>query len=324
MIIVSSKRNLNHLVNDQRYAHKLAWNAWKWHDLVGLTVFGQWTNLLDQSPNGQELATDVWQDSFHTLITEVTTDNIVMWATRLSIGFIPRLRLCLRPCEFKITLGWSLMYLWKPNICHHWLDVQETNVSIPQFHWTWNCFVGCWIANGRTICSRPLGRGNWSVTFNKQHCKTPSLGLAQGNLCGTGDHSNNKSKTETLNEKSKRDVDHLSNVDYVPPTHIVLKGESQLYIFEDSEAVIKMITKNEVQQWDTCPEPKELRLIGCSTESSWTTQSKSTTLISKTNSQTQREVARVTNGTTLFVCATLWIFRFPLAAISAIFFLIRP
>ena len=41
---------------------------------------------------------------------------------------------------------------------------------------------------------------------------------------------------ETDGESRNRDVDQLSNVDYVP-TH----GESQLYIFEDSEAVIKMI-----------------------------------------------------------------------------------
>ena len=26
------------------------------------------------------------------------------------------------------------MYFWKPNICPHQLDVQEANVSIPQFY----------------------------------------------------------------------------------------------------------------------------------------------------------------------------------------------
>ena len=40
--------------------------------------------------------------------------------------------------------------------------------------------------------------------------------LAQGNLYGTGDHSINKTKTKTPTEKSKRDVDQLSTVDYVP------------------------------------------------------------------------------------------------------------
>ena len=35
--------------------------------------------------NGLRLATDVWQYGFHTFITQMTTDNIVMWVARLSI-----------------------------------------------------------------------------------------------------------------------------------------------------------------------------------------------------------------------------------------------
>ena len=38
----------------------------------------------------------------------------------------------------------------------------------------------------------------------------------QGNLYGTGDHSINKTKNKTQTEKSKRDVEQLSSVDYVP------------------------------------------------------------------------------------------------------------
>ena len=65
--------------------------------------------------------------------------------------------------------------------------------------------------------------------------------LARGNLCGTGDHPNNKTKTTTPTEKSKRDVDQLSNVDYVPTNTHSSQGESQLYIFADKEAVITLI-----------------------------------------------------------------------------------
>ena len=42
----------------------------------------------------------------------------------------------------------------------------------------------------------------------------------------------------------------------------------------------------EVQQWDTYPEPTELRLIGYLTESTWTQRSKSNMSTPKTNSQT--------------------------------------
>ena len=57
--------------------------------------------------------------------------------------------------------------------------------------------------------------------------------LAQGNLCGTGDHSNNKTKTKTPTEKSKRDVHQLSNVDYVPTNTHSSRQEALLYVFED-------------------------------------------------------------------------------------------
>ena len=57
---------------------------------------------------------------------------------------------------------------------------------------------------------------------------------AQRNLCTAGNHS--------PTEKRKREVEQFSNVDSVPNTHSS-QGESQLYIFEDNEAVIKMIIK---------------------------------------------------------------------------------
>ena len=65
--------------------HELPWNDCTWHEVVDLTFFGQWANLLDHSPIGQELVTDGWLDWFHPLITQITTGNILMWLTRLGI-----------------------------------------------------------------------------------------------------------------------------------------------------------------------------------------------------------------------------------------------
>ena len=58
-------------------------------------------------------------------------------------------------------------------------------------------------------------------------------------------------------------------------------------------------SKAEVQQWDTYPEPTELRLICHLTESTLTHKSKSNTLTPKTNSQTywQRAFSHVMSGT---------------------------
>ena len=93
-------------------------------------------------------------------------------SSALSTGFIPRLRHCSRLWWFEINLGRFLVYLWKQNICHHKLDVQESNVSIPEFPQNLKLFRWMLDCEWMTTCSRPLGRGNWGVAFNKQHWKS--------------------------------------------------------------------------------------------------------------------------------------------------------
>ena len=51
-----------------------------------------------------------------------------------------------------------------------------------------------------------------------------------------------------LTKKGNQNVDQLSNPDHVATNASSSQGESQLYIFEDNEATIKMIIKAEVQQ----------------------------------------------------------------------------
>ena len=51
------------------------------------------------------------------------------------------------------------------------------------------------------------------------------------------------SKTKTQHVNRKQGVDQLSEVDRVPTNTRSSQGESQLYIFEDNEAVIKMTIK---------------------------------------------------------------------------------
>ena len=91
------------------------------------------------------------------------------------------------------------------------------------------------------------------------------------------------SKTEAQKVKRRQKVDQLSDVDYVPTNTHSSQNESQLYISEDNEAVIKWELKDEVRRWDTCQEPTELRLIGCSTETILNPRSKSNMLTPKTN-----------------------------------------
>ena len=72
------------------------------------------------------------------------------------------------------------------------------------------------------------------------------------------------SKTKTQEVKRRQKVEQLSDVDFVPTNTHSSQGESQLYIFEDNEAVIKMIIQG---RNPTCPELTESLLIGCLTGS---------------------------------------------------------
>ena len=81
MTITIKKKNWNPWENCQKYALKLFWNAYTWHVLEDLIFYGQWTNLHDRSQNGQKHVTNdhvVWSLTF---ITQVSTNNIVMWET---------------------------------------------------------------------------------------------------------------------------------------------------------------------------------------------------------------------------------------------------
>ena len=51
------------------------------------------------------------------------------------------------------------------------------------------------------------------------------------------------SKTKTQHVNRKQGCEHLSEADHAPTNTRSSRGESQLYIFEDNEAVTKMIIK---------------------------------------------------------------------------------
>ena len=72
--------------------------------------------------------------------------------------------------------------------------------------------------------------------------------------------------------------------------------------------------QTEVQQWDTYPEPTELRLVGYLTELIWTLKFKSSVSTPNTNLQTcwQREISHVMSGTIFFILLTS-----PISALSA-------
>ena len=73
-------------------------------------------------------------------------------------------------------------------------------------------------------------------------------------------------------QKSQGKTNVLNNIDYVPSNVQSSHQEALLYVFEDNEAVIKMIINGRSPTM-----PTELFLIGCSIESIWIPKSISKT-----------------------------------------------
>ena len=71
-------------------------------------------------------------------------------------------------------------------------------------------------------------------------------------------------------QKSHSKIDVVKDIDLVPSNVQSANREALLYVFEDNEAVIKMIIKGRSPNDETCfPGPTELLLIGCLIESIW-------------------------------------------------------
>ena len=87
-------------------------------------------------------------------------------------------------------------------------------------------------------------------------------------------------------QKSQGKINALNSIDCVPSNVQSSRQEALLYVFEDNEAVIKMIIKGRSPTMRHVPEPTELLLIGCSIESIWTQKSKSSTSTPKTKALT--------------------------------------
>ena len=129
--------------------------------------------------------------------------------------------------------------------CYDWVKQQRSHTFVPT---SWMCKKQTSVSHSSTqseIVSLNAGLRMdgllaldlWDIVIEVLRSTNNNTArqskLAQGNLCGTGNHS--------PTEKRKREVEQLSNVDSVPTNTHSSQGESQLNIFEDNEAVIKVI-----------------------------------------------------------------------------------
>ena len=96
-----------------------------WHALVDQAFYGQWTNLHDRFQNGPKPVTNAWIDLFHTFITHVNTNNIVMWVILQNNADWDCFRtLTLREIlKIQNRLQGNFVHIWKSHVCSHKLDV---------------------------------------------------------------------------------------------------------------------------------------------------------------------------------------------------------
>ena len=104
-----------------------------------------------------------------------------------------------------------------------------------------------------------------------------------GHVSRVSDRSGQSVNDVHKHHKSQRKINVMENIDSVPSNVQSSRQEALLYVFEDNEAVIKMIIKGRSPTMRHVPGLTELHLIGCLIELIWIPKSKSNTSKPKTN-----------------------------------------
>ena len=223
------------------------------------------------------------------LITQVNSDNIVMMATRLSIvdWVYSKTQTLLAALKTRNQLSERVLCIFGSRTFGSisWMCKKQTSVS----HISTESEIISLDAGLRMDGLFALDLWDTVIEVLSSTNNTARKGIpAQGDLRGTGDHAINKNKTKIPTEKRTREVWAIvkCGLRTYPPTHILLKARLSCTFFKTTKQSSKWLSKAEVQQWDTCPEPTELHLIGCPTESTWKQRSKSKMLTPKINSLT--------------------------------------
>ena len=238
----------------------------------------------------------------------VTTSNVVLWVTRLSIDdrAHSKTQTLLRFGRFTMNLGWNLMYLGKRTfvpIC--WMCKKQTSVSHGS---TASEIISL---DAGLIMDGLLALDLWDVVKevlrSSNSTKSPKTKPATGNCLRDPER-------DRTSKPNRRETEMLINCRIritLLQTHTLLKVSLSCTFLRITKLWSRWSLRAEVQQWDTCQEPTELRLSCYFTESIWTSKSTSNMLTPKTNSRTcwQKVVLHVMNWTILFDCWTLWISR---------------
>ena len=163
----------------------------------------------------------------------------------MQIGIVSRFWFCGRPWRLKINIRRCLMYFRKPHVCANVLDVQEPDFSFTQFYRSWNHFSRCRFPHGR-FCPLSLS-GIWWLKYFRPPNRTE--GPETEPRC-------NPSAVVKPNMHNPIPIKHTivipTNIDDIPPNTTHSSPSALLYVFEDNEAVIKMLIKRSKSHNEFC------------------------------------------------------------------------
>ena len=154
-------------------------------------------------------------------------------STTMQTWIVSRLWFRGRSRRLKINIRRSSVHFRKSHYCTDQLDVQETDFCFTQFYRSWNNFSRCRFTLGWYHRTWFMGFGDWSISsLTKPNQESQRSWL----LPRTSTNMRNQNPTKHIN------LD-LANIDHVSSNVKHCGSRAVLYVFEDNEAVIKMIMK---------------------------------------------------------------------------------
>ena len=211
----TSKKKWNLLENCHKYAPKLFRNACIWQELDDLTFYG--------------LETNAWIDWFHIFIILVNANNIVMWVILQNKADWD--------C-FRTLTSLMILKIRNPLLEEHCVFGSRTFVPT-----SWMCKKQTSVSHSSTeseIISLDTGlRLDGLLALELWDL----IVLVIGNVSRVSDRSGQLDNDVHKRHKSQKKIEVTQDIDSVPSNVQSARQETLLYVFEDNEAVIKMIIK---------------------------------------------------------------------------------
>ena len=201
--------------------------------------WGLWINLLVRSQNGQKLVPNAWRVWSHTFIIQVNTGNIVMWETQHNIADFDLFKTLIlretlktqnqhqeRSCVFSEVTRWCQKVGCARNRLQFHTVLQKLKSHLSMQVYAWTVFplslFGIW----------------WLKYFVPSRTKQKDPRESYGETC-----QQSSSQPCMTPPQSKHFNVIPTNIDHCPPNSENSDSSAMLYVFEDNEAVTKMIIK---------------------------------------------------------------------------------